>query len=186
MGAAWAHGGCVPKALELCQHCSSWDFHKGTGYDKSKLFTNLGHPSKSKLKAGDVLCRDTHVALYIGNGKIVQAGGGDDNKKGSAKWNKSISVATLTDANYKKFPRVHRFNGSVNTTAPLRHGEVSKRVKQLQMFLNWYNGKDVVTTDGIFGDHTWKYVKAFQTAQKLAVDGVVGENTIAKMKAVKK
>lgn len=186
VNAAWAHGGCVPKALDLCQKCSSWDFKKGHGYDKSKLFTNLGHPAKSKLKAGDVLCRDTHVALYIGNGKIVQASGGDDNKKNSTIWKKSISVATLTDSNYKKFPRVHRFNSSVNTITPIRHGEISKRVQQLQKFLNWYNGKEVVANDGIFGEHTWKYVKAFQTAQHITADGIVGEQTIAKMKAATK
>lgn len=186
VGAAWAHGGCVPAALELCQKCKSWDYHKGAGYDKSKLFKHLGHPSKSKLKAGDVLCRDTHVALYIGNGKIVQAGGGDDNVKNSARWNKSISVTTLTDTNYKNFPRVYRYQGSVDAMMPIRHGEVSKRVKKLQKYLNWYFGKEVVSVDGLFGDSTLRYVKTFQTAQKLAVDGVIGEMTIAKMKSVRK
>ena len=188
VGAAWAHGGCVPKAMELCSKGSSWNFAKGSGYDKSSLFTNLGHPAKSKLKAGDVLCRDTHVALYIGNGKIAEASHGDDNKKGSAKWNDSIHIITLTDSNYKKFPRVHRFNSSVNTTAIIKHGEVSDRVKQWQMFLNWYFDGKVGTPDGYYGDNTLKWTKQFQeeTMGKGQDDGLVGEKTLAKAKSVKK
>ena len=186
--ACWAHGGCVPKALEICQKGSSWGFSKGGGYDKSSLFTNLGHPAKSKLKKGDVLCRDTHVALYIGNGKIVEAGSGDDNKKGSTKWNNSIRVRTLTDDNYKKFPRVHRFNSSVKTTAILRHGEVSDRVRQWQAFLNWYYDGQLGNLDRYFGDNTLKWTKKFQeeVMGKGQGDGLVGEKTLAAAKTVKK
>ena len=179
VGAAWAHGGCVPKALSLCQKGSSWGFSKGSGYDASALFTKLGHPAKSKLKKGDVLCRDTHVALYIGDGKIVEAGSGDDNKKGSTKWNNSIRVRTLTDANYKNFPRVYRFNSSVQSTMALRHGEVSDRVKLWQEFLNWYYDGKLGKTDRYFGDITLKWTKQFQKDNKLTVDGIVGTNTLA-------
>ena len=188
VGAAWAHGGCVPTALKLCQKTSSWDFNKGHGYDKSSLFTNLGHPAMSKLKAGDVLCRDTHVALYIGNGKIVQAGHGDDNKKNSARWNSSISVSTLTAANYKNFPRVHRFNGSVNVNMYIRHGEVSNRVKEWQAYLNWYFDDQVGTPDGYYGDNTLKWTKKFQEAEvgKGQGDGIIGPKTLEAAMKVKK
>lgn len=190
VGAAWAHGGCVPKALELCRKTSSWDFGKGKGYDKSSLFTNLGHPKKSSLKAGDVLCSDTHVALYIGGGKIAEAGGGDDNVRNSKKWKNSIRISDLTDSRYAKFKRVHRFNGSVNTSANIYHGEVSDRVEHLQEYLDWYTDgefcKKCGAPDGIFGDNTLKYLKAFQTAQKITADGIVGPNTIAKMGKVVK
>ena len=182
VGAAWAHGGCVPTALNLCRKGSSWDFHKGKGYDASSLFTNLGKPSKGSLKAGDVLCKDNHVALYIGGGKIAHASGGDDNKRNSTKWNNSIRTETLTDSMYKNFKRVHRYNGSVNTSAMIRHGEVSNRVAHLQAFLDWYYNGKVGTADGIFGDNTLKWVKQFQTDMKLSVDGVVGEKTIDAMK----
>ena len=186
VNAAWAHGGCVPKALSLCQKGSSWGFSKGSGYDASTLFTKLGHPAKSKLKKGDVLCRDTHVALYIGNGKIVEAGSGDDNKKGSTKWNNSISVKALTDANYKNFPRVYRFNSSVNTSIALRHGEVSDRVKLWQEFLNWYYDGKLGKTDRYFGDITLKWTKQFQKDNNLNVDGIVGTNTLTMASKVKK
>lgn len=186
VGAAWAHGGCVPKALSLCQKCNSWGFSKGHGYDASSLFTKLGHPAKSKLKAGDVLCRDTHVALYIGNGKIVEAGCGDDNVKYSKRWNNSIRVKTLTDDNYKKFLRVYRFNSSVNTTTVIRHGEVSDRVRQWQMFLNWYYNGKLGNIDRYFGDITLKWTKQFQKDNDLVVDGIVGSATLGKAKTIKK
>lgn len=184
IGAGWAHGGCVPTALKLCKRGSSWDFGKDKGYDKSSLFTNLGHPDKSKLEAADVLCSDTHVALYIGGGKIVEASGGDDNVKGSKKWNNSIRITDLTDARYKKFKRVHRFNSSVDTTCCIYHGEVSKRVELLQAALKRL-GYDIVV-DGIFGDATLKAVEAFQKRAGVKADGIVGPNTIAALgKAVK-
>lgn len=172
VGASWAHGGCVPKALELCRSGSSWDFHEGRGYDTSSLFTNLGKPAKSKLKAGDVLCSDSHVVLYIGNGQIAEAGGGDDNVRNSAKWNNSIKVTDLTDARYKKFKRVHRFNSSVNATMNITHGEVSDRVGQLQDCLG-------ITSDRVFGEKTLNAVKEFQKKNGLVVDGIVGAKTIS-------
>lgn len=188
VGAAWAHGGCVPAALKLCQNTKSWGFSKNNGYATSSLFTNLGHPDKSKLKKGDVLCKDTHVALYIGDGKIVQAGGGDDNKKNSARWNKSISVSKLTDTSYKNFPRVHRFNGSVDTTMNIRHGELSKRVAQWQAFLDWYFDGKVGKADGCYGDNTLKWTKKFQeeVIGKGQGDGIIGPKTIEAAKKIKK
>ena len=184
VGAAWAHGGCVPAALKLCRRGSSWTFSKGKGYDASSLFDNLGKPAKSKLKAGDVLCNDHHVALYIGGGKIAQAGHEDDNKKNSNSWNTSIEVTELTDSRYNNFKRVHRFNGSVNDTAYIGFGEVSDRVALLQSFLKWY-GCDIAS-DRYFGEATLKAVKKFQSENGLVVDGKVGEKTLKKMSEVGK
>ena len=188
VGAAWAHGGCIPAALKMCQNTNSWNFSKGSGYDKSDLFTNLRHPDKSKLKPGDVLCSDTHVALYIGGGKLVEAAGGDDNKKNSAKWNNSIRISALTDTRYAKFKRVHRFNSSVKATMYIRHGEVSKRVKEWQAFLNWWYDGNVGTPDGIYGDNTLNWTKKFQEEQigKGQGDGIIGPKTLEAAKNCKK
>ena len=190
VGAAWAHGGCDQAAMKLCSKGTSWDFHKGTGYDKSSLFKNLGKPKKSSLKAGDVLCSDTHVALYIGKGLIAEASGGDDNVRGSKKWKNSIRVTELTDKRYAKFKRVHRYIGSVNAASvTIKHGEVSYRAAQLQAFLIWYGAlPENETADGIYGDKTLAAVKKFQTDMFGAkeADGLVGPKTLGAMASVKK
>ena len=180
VGAAWAHGGCVPKALSLCQDCSSWDYHAGKGYDSSSLFTNLGKPAKSSLKKGDVCCTDSHVFLYLGDGKLAEASGGDDNVRNSEKWNNSIHVISLSDSKYKGIKRVHRYNGSVNTEMLIRHGEVSNRVALWQAFLDWYFDGQVGSADGYYGDNTLKWTKEFQEKEigTGEGDGIVGQKTL--------
>lgn len=180
VGAAWAHGGCVPKALSLCRDRNSWDYHKGKGYDNSSLFTNLGKPAKSKLKKGDVCCNDSHVFLYLGNGKLAEASGGDDNVRNSNKWNNSIRVTDLTDSKYKGVKRVHRFNGSVNTETYICHGEISNRVAQWQAFLDWWFDGQVGSADGIYGDNTLAWTKKFQEEQigPGQGDGIIGNKTL--------
>lgn len=173
--ACFAHGGLVPAMLSKCSKGSSYGYKKNEGYATSNLFKRVYN-----LQAGDVLCSDSHIALYIGNGKVVQASGGDDNVPYSASWNKSISVGT-----WKKYKRVYRLVKGVDADVAIRFGEYSDRVKQIQKFLNWYFG-NVLSEDGIFGDGTLKYVKAFQTAQKIAVDGIIGNGTLAKMKGARK
>ena len=188
VGAAWAHGGGDAQAYKMCHNCNSWDFTlKNGSYEKSSLFDKLGKPSKSKLKAGDVLCNWTHVALYIGDGKIAEASGLDDNVYGSKKWKNSIAVKTLTDAKYKTFERCYRYNGKVDADRPLMNGEVSDRVADMQRFLIWY-GATNISVNGIFDARTLKAVIAFQEKEmgKGQGDGAVGPKTINAMKAVKK
>ena len=193
VGAAYAHGGGDAEAYKKCNNCSSLDFGTGSGsYEKSKNYDNLGHPAKSKLQAGDVLCNDHHVALYVGNGKVAEASGGDDNVRNSKAWNNSIHVVDLTDSKYKSFPRVYRYNGSVDCDRIITYGEVSDRIYDLQNYLNWYfDGaffKECGEADGYYGKNTLKYVKMMQTdffGTKEA-DGSIGQKTIEKMKAVTK
>lgn len=187
VGAAWAHGGCVPAAIKKCQNTNSWDFSVGSGYDASALFTKLGKPAISQLKVGDVLCGDSHVALYIGNGKVIQASSGDDNVRNSKKWNNSIAIGT-----WNGWKRAYRFNGSVDADIIMRHGEVSKRVEQWQKFLDWcYNGqfsKECGAADGCFGDNTLKWTKKFQEQYvgKGEGDGLCGNKTFEAAKKVTK
>lgn len=187
VGACWAHGGCVPEAIELCRKGKSWSFGKNdsVGYEKSKLFEKLGHPAKSKLKKGDVLCSSTHVALYVGDGKVVEAGAEDDNKKHSAKWNASIRVKKLSDSYYKSFTRVYRYKSFVNKNVTIYPGEYSERVRHMQAFFNWYYNCGLKIT-GFYNDKTRKVVKRFQKEVGLNPTGKVGKKTIAAMKAAKK
>ena len=81
---------------------------------------------------------------------------------------------------------MHRYNSSVNTTSCIRYGEISYRVSDLQKYINWYFGKDVVTVDGIFGDATFDYVKQMQNSLGVSVDGIVGGDTLKAMAEVQK
>lgn len=180
--ACWAHGGLVPRAISICSSYGSWDFGTGSGsYHTSSLFTKV---STSNLKPGDVLCSDSHVALHIGNGQVVQAGHSDNNVPYSSDWNSSISIGK-----WNGYTRAYRFNSSVDADIIIRKGEVSERVADLQRYLVWYGalpkGEEA---DGIYGEKTFKAVVKMQTdffGAKEA-DGTVGNKTIAKMKAVRK
>ena len=177
VGAAWAHGGCVPTAHNMCLTGRSWDFNIGTGYDASSLFSKLGKPAQSNLRPGDVLCNGHHVVLYIGNGKIAEASGGDDNVRNSSRWNNSIHITNLY---YGNFDRVYRYNSSVDATYSIMHGEVSDRVALLQAFLNWYGGYNLVV-DREFGDKTYNALKDYQNKKGLVADGIAGPATLKAM-----
>lgn len=65
----------------------------------------------------------------------------------------------------------------LHVTHPLlRIGATGEQVKNLQEILNKL-GFNSGTIDGIFGNKTAAAVKAFQTANGLTVDGIVGKNT---------
>ena len=179
--AAWSHGGQVPSMLAKCKKGDSYGFSKSEGYEKSKLFKKLGHPKKSYLQPGDVMCNNSHVAMYVGNGKLVEASGGDNNIKNSASWNNSIRVKDMSDSRYSQFPRVYRFIGIAEASHNPQLGDISDDVKRLQGFLNWY-GNYKLKIDGKFMDNTEKALKDFQKKEGLKQDGICGPATLEKMK----
>ncbi len=78
-------------------------------------------------------------------------------------------------------------SGSKNTgtstasiTSTLRRGSRGSQVTTLQKRLNTL-GYNAGTADGIFGGRTYNAVVAFQRANGLSVDGIVGRNTVAKL-----
>lgn len=192
IGAGWAHGGQDKKAISLCKAGKSWDFHKKKGqgyYYGSDRFKNIAVKKESDMKPGDVMCNDHHVAIYIGNDKMIEASGNDQNKPGSTAWNNSIRVRKLSTKYSgkwnKEFKRYHRYIGSVNRNIDIEFGEYSDRVKQIQKFLNWY-GNYGLKEDGKFYDNTKTALKKFQKAEKLSATAKVDKATLAKMKTVKK
>ncbi len=110
--AAFAHGGGEPTMLQICQNGSSYDYKANRGYDTSPLFAKLGKPAMQSLKKGDVICWSNHVALYLGDGMIVESTGGDDNVPFSEKWNNSIRVCALSDSRYATAQRTYRYIGN--------------------------------------------------------------------------
>lgn len=183
--ACYAHAG-VPSMLKAKGH--AWWIGS---YQKSKYWTEIKKPSKiTDLKPGDLLAWGSnggssgHFCMYVGNGKGREAtSGGLGATFTKEQWNKTIRETDFK-RHFKAAQHVFRLTGSINTTANIRYGEVSDRVKHLQEYLRWY-GFDI-TADKCFGDATLKAVKKFQKEQGITVDGIVGSATIAKMKSVRK
>lgn len=80
------------------------------------------------------------------------------------------------------------FCGFVNLPMHSYFGKGSEGpdVLKWQKFLNWYNGSKVVAEDGVFGSYSDKYTKAFQKAEGLKEDGLVGAGTVTAAKKVKR
>ncbi|MEC4815486.1 MAG: peptidoglycan-binding protein [Scytonema sp. PMC 1069.18] len=58
----------------------------------------------------------------------------------------------------------------------LRKGDTGVEVQTLQESLNLFFGS-VLKVDGIFGDRTEEFVKKFQSACKITINGIVGQET---------
>lgn len=63
-------------------------------------------------------------------------------------------------------------------STPIKSGDNNTQVAQLQTILNKYSSANL-TVDGKFGSATYSAVKAFQSANKLIPDGIVGPSTKA-------
>ena len=62
----------------------------------------------------------------------------------------------------------------------IKSGSKGELVELVQQMLN-ENGYNCGTADGIFGTNTEKAVEKYQRAKGLSVDGIVGNNTYAKL-----
>lgn len=146
--------------------------------------------SPSNAKAGDI----GHYTKkgIVRKGHIFIVGEGDKIKEASAgNWAFSTTNAHKArfDMSNKKRLTIYRpVNKQVYS--PLKKGSKGTQVKNLQKYLNWYfkDDKDLkaLKVDGDFGSITTGRVKLFQRQQKLEIDGVVGKQTVAKMKGVTK
>ena len=113
--ACYAHGAGDPGAMALCQKGRSYAMTEESFLENGS-WKALGKPKMSKLERGDVLVgnkdigksRSHHMALYIGDGKIVHAAHGG--------WTKdSITVSNLSSGRYARFDFVMRYTGDSNS-----------------------------------------------------------------------
>lgn len=101
--AAYAHGAKNPKMLKGCRKGSGIAMEKSTFY-KFGCWKCVDKPAYKNLKKGDVLVRSSHVAMYIGKGKLVEAAGGT--------WTaRSIAVKKMSKSKYNGFSYVMRYTG---------------------------------------------------------------------------
>ena len=128
-----------------------------------------------------------HVGLYIGNGKCIEASSTESgvitSNLSAGKWTfygqlKGIDYGTKTD---EKQPADTSPDKEPATSLPtLKKGSTGEYVTLLQTKLK-NKGYDLGSygVDGDFGSATLAAVKAFQKANGLTVDGIVGPKTWA-------
>lgn len=88
----------------------------------------------------------------------------------------------------KKKPKKKKYSGKLPTLSKgecIGRGDKGEKVRLLQLFLNWY-GKYGLVIDSNCGTKTESAIKNFQASEKLKVDGLFGEKSLAKAKKVKK
>lgn len=127
-----------------------------------------------------------HVGLYVGDGKVIEA-------KGTAygvveskitrwnEWAELTGTSYAADAPDSPADTPAAPNTTESGASPLltlRNGSRGTQVKVLQ-YLLIDAGFDCGKVDGIAGKNTIAAVKAFQTAQSLTADGIVGAKTWA-------
>lgn len=118
--------------------------------------------SDNYLLPGDILLNDAHhTATNLTKGSKVSTTSSSTNTSSSTS-KKMVSACKVT-------------------LYQLGKGDKHAQVKTVQRLLNSLNykgkNKKSLTVDGDFGDNTAYAVKAFQKANKLTIDGIVGANT---------
>lgn len=135
---------------------------------------------KNDLVAGDLVFKKYltknkmhHVGVYMGDGTVVHAKGRDD----------GVVRESLSSNSWNRFGRLGVFaNSGVDavytrklkyTGRPCMRGD-DVRAVQTALYDTGFNPGGI---DGLYGPKTQKAVIAFQTAKRLAVDGIVGPIT---------
>lgn len=137
--------------------------------------------------------RYTHIGLYIGDGKVIEA----------ASTQKGVIISNVTDSKWNRWGEMkfvdysnapaakpedpeHAEQQAPSTRPTLRRGDKGEAVKDLQkklLALGYALPK--YGADGDYGAETEKAVKAYQTASGLTADGIVGKKTWAALEEEK-
>lgn len=119
-----------------------------------------------------------HTGLYVLNERVLHCSGEvkTDTITGGRDWQKFAIPKGL----YTWQELVKLTKGDFSRM--LKKGMSGADVRDMQIMLNSL-GYDCGTADGIFGNKTVNAVKAFQTAEGLAVDGIAGQKTLETLAA---
>ena len=117
----------------------------------------------------------THVGLYVGDGQVIEASGTVNGviigKVSNSKW---VEWGELKGVQYG----MPETGGNQDSRPTLRKGSKGEYVTLLQtMLINRGYSVGAMGADGDFGSRTEKAVEAFQRANGLTVDGIVGAKT---------
>lgn len=118
--------------------------------------------------------RRTHIGLYVGGGKVIEARG----------TRAGVIESDLSDWDEWGLLSAVDYSGVtaevivLDTVKTLRKGDSGLTVKWLQELL-LAAGHELGKADGIFGAKTEAAVRAFQRDAGLVVDGIAGKKTLA-------
>ena len=183
-----------------CSGLFSWAFEQLGGYMYhgshtmyNKYCTAKGKLSKGKrtdgkeLKPGTAVfvwngSRYSHVGLYIGNGKVIEAMGTKNgvttSKVTNTKWTHWGELKGVNYGSSQGSEDNTGFPESSGWKSTIRKGSKGADVKECQTMLDRL-GYDIGSwgIDGDFGSATEAAVQEFQQDHQLIVDGVCGPNT---------
>ncbi len=129
---------------------------------------------------GKVDKKDTDALMDILSGKAEATPTADVDGDGRVSISDVSELSALLAEQKKEDPKKEEKIVTVELKQ-IRKGSYCGEVKTVQRLLNalGYKGSNgkVLTVDGDFGTNTDYAVRAFQTAEKLAVDGIVGKDT---------
>jgi len=152
------------------------------------------------MERGDILLNDqSHTAIYIGNGQIVQAGGTDGHPEPGDQTGREIQVMRYYNFPWSvvlRYPHNSKTSDGADIQPDLlpyqdpthqnhddypyimRYGDWGEEVLDIQKKLKTlgYYKHDL---DGKFGDQTLAAVMKFQEKNRLVMDGEVGSLTLA-------
>ncbi|UNO41455.1 peptidoglycan-binding domain-containing protein [Streptomyces sp. MST-110588] len=74
--------------------------------------------------------------------------------------------------------------GYYDGNATTRRGDTGDRVREIQCVINHWSGQQALAVDGVFGPRVESWVVYFQDVNGLRVDGIVGPQTWAALRAV--
>ncbi len=152
----------------------------------------------STIEVGEAVWVPGHIGVYVGNGLVVEC---------SPKWADSVQITAvgnmphpagynvrtwtkhgklpyITYIEQESAPTPKKEECNLNVTV-LKEGSKGSQVKALQTLLIGYGYScGEAGADGDFGPATDKAVRAYQKANGLGVDGIVGPKTWAKLLGV--
>ncbi len=158
------------------------DKSSSTLYNRS---VRKGRLSTIPETPGICVWRSGHIGVYIGNGKVIEAGGTNigvvlsrlNAPASNKKWTNWGMMADVdyTNATAPSQPDAPScwLGRTLKVTGPYMRGG---NVEEVQLALQ-NAGFDPGPIDGIYGPYTERAVKAFQAQKGLVVDGIVGEKT---------
>ena len=195
-GCKWFPSGQTTRFFD-CRGFTYWVLLLVYGWKLMGSTVSAQWNNKSNWKAQgpiETMPRDTLVCLFTYNEKknsyphtgfgfndetVECSSGVQYSKKRNAKW-KYWGIPVCVETEYVPpvtDPQEDQKEGNTVKEYPtLRKGNKGEAVKELQTMLN-AKGYDCGKVDGDFGSKTLAAVKAFQKANGLTVDGVVGQKT---------